>query len=130
MKNLQDAGIDNIFFWINPCRKMYTIFSLVLCQHLLGTLLAAPSGSPFCIAQDHTISTCMHCTCMHCIHCSATQNVGYISTPYWSTRKQVLAHLCCALQASVTSITIAGKTCACASRGVSKLKHSSESECT
>jgi hypothetical protein len=32
VKNLQDAGIDNVFFWINPCRKMYTIISAVLRQ--------------------------------------------------------------------------------------------------
>jgi hypothetical protein len=30
MKNLQDAGIDNVFFVINPAENMYTIFSAVL----------------------------------------------------------------------------------------------------
>jgi hypothetical protein len=29
MKNLQDAGIDNVFFLEKSCRKMYTIFSVV-----------------------------------------------------------------------------------------------------
>jgi hypothetical protein len=28
-KNLQDAGIDNVFFLEKSCRKMYTIFSAV-----------------------------------------------------------------------------------------------------
>jgi hypothetical protein len=32
MKNLQDAGRDNVFFWINPVETMYTIFSAVLHQ--------------------------------------------------------------------------------------------------
>jgi hypothetical protein len=29
MKNLQDAGIDHVFFLEKSCRKMYTIFSAV-----------------------------------------------------------------------------------------------------
>jgi hypothetical protein len=29
MKNLQDTGIDNVFFLEISCRKMYTIFSAV-----------------------------------------------------------------------------------------------------
>jgi hypothetical protein len=29
VKNLQDTGIDNVFSWENPSRKMYTIFSAV-----------------------------------------------------------------------------------------------------
>jgi hypothetical protein len=29
MKNLQDTGIDNVFFLEKSCRKMYTIFSTV-----------------------------------------------------------------------------------------------------
>jgi uncharacterized membrane protein YhfC len=28
-KNLQDAGMDNVFFLEKSCRKMYTIFSAV-----------------------------------------------------------------------------------------------------
>jgi hypothetical protein len=28
-KNLQDTGIDNVFFLEKSCRKMYTIFSAV-----------------------------------------------------------------------------------------------------
>jgi hypothetical protein len=32
MKNLQDAGIDNVFFLEKSCTKMYTIFSAVQCQ--------------------------------------------------------------------------------------------------
>jgi hypothetical protein len=28
-KNLQDAGIDNVFFLEKSCRKMYTFFSAV-----------------------------------------------------------------------------------------------------
>jgi hypothetical protein len=28
-KNLQDAGIDNVFLLEKSCRKMYTIFSAV-----------------------------------------------------------------------------------------------------
>jgi hypothetical protein len=50
MKNLQDAGIDNVFFWIKSCRKMYAIFSAVLVNkgkvtswRLLVTPIAAPS---------------------------------------------------------------------------------------
>jgi hypothetical protein len=26
MKNLQDAGIDNVFFWLNPVEKCTTLF--------------------------------------------------------------------------------------------------------
>jgi hypothetical protein len=32
MKNLQDAGIDNVFFGINPVEKWYAIFSEMLRQ--------------------------------------------------------------------------------------------------
>jgi hypothetical protein len=30
MKNLQDAGMDNVFFWMNPVARMYTMFFAVL----------------------------------------------------------------------------------------------------
>jgi hypothetical protein len=26
MKNLQDAGIDNVFFWINPAENVHAFF--------------------------------------------------------------------------------------------------------
>jgi hypothetical protein len=36
MKNLQDTGIDNVFFWI-----MYTIFSAVLRQQMKSDVMTS-----------------------------------------------------------------------------------------
>jgi hypothetical protein len=44
MKNMQDAGIDNVFSWRNPI-QMYTIFSAVLRQQRKSDVMTSFSHS-------------------------------------------------------------------------------------
>jgi hypothetical protein len=41
MKNLQDAGKDNVFFLKKSCRKMYTIFSAVQRQRRISDVMTS-----------------------------------------------------------------------------------------
>jgi hypothetical protein len=53
MKNLQDAGIDNVFFLEKSCRKMYTIFSAVQRQQRKSDVM-----TPFGLGAYYQVPHC------------------------------------------------------------------------
>jgi hypothetical protein len=54
MKNMQDTGIDNVFFLEKSCRKIYTIFSAVRQQRKSDVMTSfglTPPTAPTIITQ-------------------------------------------------------------------------------